>query len=80
MDCQNRLDMIIIIGTPANKLPAAELVQKAIDRGASIAWVGVKQSEMTFCPVRENKDWMFPGDAGEVLEELFAEELSTKIV
>jgi len=72
--------MMIVIGTPANKLPAAEFVQKATDLGASIAWVGVKRNEMTFCPVRENKDWLFPGDVGEVLEELFAEELSIDIV
>jgi NAD-dependent SIR2 family protein deacetylase len=80
MDCQIRLDLMLVIGTPANKLPAAEFVQKAMDLGASIAWVGVKRKEMTCWSARKDKDWLFPGDVGEVLEDLFAEELRTDIV
>jgi NAD+-dependent protein deacetylase sirtuin 5 len=80
MDCQIKLDLMLVIGTPANKLPAAEFIQKAMDLGASIAWVGVKRREMTCWSVRKDTDWLFPGDIGEVLEELFAEELRTDIV
>lgn len=80
MDCQIRLDLMLVIGTPANNFPAAEFVQKAMDLGASIAWVGVKRKEMTCWSVRKDRDWLFSGDVGEVLEKLFAEELRTDIV
>jgi NAD-dependent deacetylase sirtuin 5 len=80
MDCQIRLDLMLIIGTPANKLPALEFVQKAMDLGASIAWVGVKREEMTCWSVRKDKDLLFPGDVGEGLEDLFVKELRTDIV
>jgi hypothetical protein len=61
MDCQIRLDLRLVIGTPANKLPALEFVQKAMDLGASIAWVGVKLKEMTCRSARKDKDWLFAG-------------------
>jgi NAD-dependent SIR2 family protein deacetylase len=70
LDAEKRLDLMMVIGTMAEVYPAARFVQLAKDKGARIAVVNLDGGHLGGIQLRK-QDWLFEGDAAEILPVLF---------
>ncbi|KAL1617951.1 hypothetical protein SLS54_007484 [Diplodia seriata] len=60
-----RIDLVLVIGTSSTVYPAAGYAERARARGARVAVVNVEET-----PALRDGDWFFQGDAGVVVPEL----------
>lgn len=65
---EERIDLIMVIGTSAQVYPAAGYVQLACMRGARVATVNMEASDIPG-GLRDG-DWFFQGDAAQILPEI----------
>lgn len=64
----------MVIGTSATVYPAAGYVDQARAKGARVAVVNMDSNDVPESGMRE-RDWMFEGDAAQILPELFKGEI-----
>ncbi|KAK3612732.1 hypothetical protein LTR56_028268 [Elasticomyces elasticus] len=64
----DKIDLILVIGTSARVIPAADYIKQARARGARVCVVNLNTDDR---PVgRRNKDWFFEGDAAVIVPAL----------
>jgi NAD-dependent deacetylase sirtuin 5 len=63
------IDLILVIGTSARVYPAAGYVQRARAKGAKVAVINMDPNDVPATGMK-NGDWIFVGDAAEILPEL----------
>jgi len=71
IDEERKLDLMIVIGTKGEVYPAGRFVDIAKEKGARICVVNMDKDHIGSLVVREGKDWVFEGDAAEILPVLF---------
>lgn len=69
-----KVDLIMVVGTSAKVYPAAGYVDLARRKGARVAVVNMDPNDAPRSGMRDG-DWMFQGDAAQILPELFREEI-----
>ena len=62
---------MLVIGTTAVVYPAAGYVQRARDKGARVAVINFDDAELGSAKNLGKKDFLFLGDAAEILPKLF---------
>jgi NAD-dependent deacetylase sirtuin 5 len=70
IDAEKKLDLMLVIGTTAQVYPAARFVQRAKEKGARIAVINMDAGHLGDMVVRK-QDWVFEGNAAEILPVLF---------
>jgi NAD-dependent deacetylase sirtuin 5 len=70
IDRERKLDLMMVVGTRAEVFPAARFVQTTKEKGARIAVINLDGSHLGGHHLRK-QDWLFEGDAAEVLDVLF---------
>ena len=67
------LDIMLVIGTTAQVYPAAGYVNEARDQGARIVVINLpgQQGELGSAGNLREEDFLFEGDAAEILPEIF---------
>jgi NAD-dependent SIR2 family protein deacetylase len=70
IDAEKKLDLMMVIGTMAEVYPAARFVQKAKEKGARVAFINLDGDHLGGNEIRK-QDWLFEGDAAEILPVLF---------
>lgn len=77
-----KVDLMLVIGTAAAVYPAAGYISKARYHGARVAVINMDGDDLGATgSLRKDRDWMFQGDAGVIVPELFREvigDLETK--
>ncbi|KAH8601180.1 DHS-like NAD/FAD-binding domain-containing protein [Bisporella sp. PMI_857] len=68
---EGKVDITLVIGTTAKVYPAAGYVAQARARGARVAVVNTVGSDLGAVGSLRNEDFLFEGDAAEILPELF---------
>ncbi|TVY75792.1 NAD-dependent protein deacylase [Lachnellula suecica] len=71
IDEERKLDLMIVIGTKGEVFPAGRFVDIAKGKGARICVVNMDKNHLGMLTVREKKDWVFEGNAAEILPVLF---------
>ncbi|QIX01899.1 hypothetical protein AMS68_007416 [Peltaster fructicola] len=66
---EDRIDLIMVIGTSAQVYPAAGYVLKARRKGTRVAVINMDDQDIPAGGGREG-DWMFKGDASKIIPEL----------
>lgn len=69
MQREERIDMIMVVGTSAKVYPAASYVDAARSRGARVAIVNMDSNDVPASGLYEG-DWFFQGDAAQIIPEL----------
>ncbi|KAK2794879.1 hypothetical protein FQN51_000622 [Onygenales sp. PD_10] len=64
-----KIDLILVIGTSARVFPAAEYVERAREKGASVAVINMDINDVPPTGMREG-DWFFQGDASLIVPEI----------
>ncbi|KAM7215166.1 DHS-like NAD/FAD-binding domain containing protein [Rhypophila decipiens] len=67
LDKSDGIDLCVVIGTSSQVWPAAGFCERARAKGARIAWVNTRIED---CKSRRADDWVFLGDAGEVVARI----------
>lgn len=68
---QGPVDLILIVGTSLNVFPAAEYVDRAIERGARVAVFDIEAPDRVEDDLQFGADhWYFQGDASKTLPEV----------
>ena len=62
---------MLVIGTTAEVYPAAGYIERARQKGARIAVVNMDSENLGATGSLRDGDWMFEGDAGVVVPEIF---------
>lgn len=66
------VDLMMVIGTAAEVYPAAGYISKARYSGARVAVINMDGGDLGATgSLREGTDWMFQGDAGVIVPQLF---------
>ena len=71
MDNSKKIDLMMVIGTTADVWPAASYIHRARAKGARVAVINMDHHHLGSTEELRNGDWMFEGDAGEILPILF---------
>ncbi|TVY13481.1 NAD-dependent protein deacylase [Lachnellula arida] len=71
IDEEKRLDLMIVIGTKGEVFPAGKFVDIAKEKGARVCVVNMDKSHLGTLTAREKKDWVFEGNAAEILPVFF---------
>lgn len=66
-----KIDLMLVIGTTAEVYPAAGYIERARLRGARVAVINMDSENLGATGRLRDGDWMFEGDAGEILPEIF---------
>ncbi|KAF3006827.1 hypothetical protein E8E13_010598 [Curvularia kusanoi] len=66
---EDRIDLIMVIGTSAKVYPAAGYVDVARHKGARVAVINMDRSDAPASGLHSN-DWFFEGDAARIVPEL----------
>jgi len=66
-----KMDLMLVIGTTAEVYPAAGYIQRARLRGARVAVINMDSENLGATGGLREEDWMFEGDAGVVVPEIF---------
>jgi NAD-dependent SIR2 family protein deacetylase len=69
LDEEEKIDLILVIGTSAKVYPAAGYVGRARDHGAKVAVINMDESDVPAGGWEEG-DWFFQGDAAEIIPAL----------
>ncbi|KAK4209651.1 DHS-like NAD/FAD-binding domain-containing protein [Rhypophila decipiens] len=67
LDKSDGIDLCVVIGTSSQVWPAAGFCERARAKGARVAWVNTRIED---CKSRREDDWVFLGDAGEVVARI----------
>ncbi|KAM7183053.1 DHS-like NAD/FAD-binding domain containing protein [Rhypophila sp. PSN 637] len=67
LDKSDGIDLCVVIGTSSQVWPAAGFCERARAKGARVAWVNTRLED---CKSRREDDWVFLGDAGEVVARI----------
>jgi NAD-dependent SIR2 family protein deacetylase len=70
IDAEKKLDLTMVIGTTAQVYPAARFVQRAKGKGTRIAVINMDAGHLGDNVLRR-QDWVFEGNAAEILPVLF---------
>jgi len=71
IDEERKLDLMIVIGTKGEVFPAGKFVDIAKEKGARVCVVNMDKNHLGTLVAREKKDWVFEGNAAEILPVLF---------
>lgn len=71
MEDSKKIDLMMVIGTTAEVWPAAGYIEGARAKGARVAVINMDASHLGGTGDLKRGDWMFEGDAGEILPILF---------
>lgn len=71
LETRRKVDLMLVIGTTAEVWPAASYIHKARLKGARVAVINMDSGHMGESGDLGKMDWMFEGDAGEILPILF---------
>jgi NAD+-dependent protein deacetylase sirtuin 5 len=71
IDESEKIDLMLVIGTTAEVYPAAGYIERARQKGARIAVVNMDSENLGATGSLRDGDWMFEGDAGMVVPEIF---------
>jgi NAD+-dependent protein deacetylase sirtuin 5 len=71
IDQQGKIDLMMVIGTTAEVQPAASYIRMARQKGARVAVVNMDSVNLGATGSLRKNDWMFEGDAGQILPKLF---------
>jgi len=71
IDEERKLDLMIVIGTRGEVYPAGRFVDIAKEKGARICVINMDKNHLGLLTPREKKDWVFEGNAAEILPVLF---------
>lgn len=66
---EQKIDLIMVIGTSAKVYPAAGYVDLARSRGARVAIINMDPNDIPASGLEE-KDWFFRGDAAQIMPEI----------
>ncbi|KAL4804376.1 DHS-like NAD/FAD-binding domain-containing protein [Aspergillus unguis] len=66
---EDKVDLMLVIGTSSRVYPAAGYVEKARSKGARVAVVNMDPNDMGKGKLSSN-DWFFQGDAGVIVPEI----------
>lgn len=69
LDQEEKIDLILVIGTSAKVYPAAGYVDAAREKGAKVAVINMDENDVPAGGWREG-DWFFQGDAAEIIPTL----------
>lgn len=69
MEVEEKIDLILVIGTSAQVYPAADYVNLARMRGARVATINMDAEDVAPGGLRDG-DWFFQGDAAQILPEI----------
>ncbi|KAI9738947.1 MAG: hypothetical protein M1818_005261 [Claussenomyces sp. TS43310] len=67
----DKIDLMMVIGTTAEVWPAAGFIGAARQKGARVAVINMDSRHLGGSGTLKKKDWMFQGDAGQILPILF---------
>jgi NAD-dependent deacetylase sirtuin 5 len=66
-----KIDLMLVIGTTAEVYPAAGYIQRARLKGARVAVINMDSENLGATGSLREGDWMFEGDAGAIVPEIF---------
>ena len=76
LDNAKTIDLVLVIGTSGQVMPAAGYVDDARQRGAKVAVINMDPSDrFGFGPDYEPADWFFQGDAAVILPQILQGEI-----
>lgn len=70
LQTEERIDLIMVIGTSAKVYPAASYVDIARSMGARVAVINMDQADVPGRGALREGDWFFHGDAGVIVPEI----------
>jgi NAD+-dependent protein deacetylase sirtuin 5 len=71
IDSSPKIDLMLVIGTTAEVYPAAGYIEIARQKGARVAVINMDSENLGATGTLREGDWMFEGDAGVVVPEIF---------